>query len=124
MFRHDFESVSGLCHFWNSGSGAGLGPLNLWTSGSLTLGRFPGMGEARRMGRLGERGGRTVESQGGAGEGRGQRPQMGLAGQRRAWGAIGQESHQGRGTVFEEPRACSSNSGSPGVRIDFPEGSS
>lgn len=47
------------------------------------------------MGRLGERGGRTVESQGGAGEGRGQRPQMGLAGQRRAWGVIGQESHQG-----------------------------
>lgn len=30
--------VSGLCCFWNSGSQAGPGPLNLWTAGSLMLG--------------------------------------------------------------------------------------
>lgn len=92
-----------------------LGPLNLWTSGSLMLGQLPGV-EARRMGQIGRerRGGRGPKPEAPAGTG------WAEAGS----DAICQDSPVGqswRGSVLEEPHACSINSGSLGTRRGFPE---
>lgn len=56
----------------NSGSGPWLGSLNLWTSDSLMLGRFPGVGEARRLGQIGREGREAAEAKE---EGRGLKPE-------------------------------------------------
>ena len=60
--------------------------------------------------------------------GRGPKPEApaGTCGAKTGSDAILQDSHQvqsWRGSVLEEPHACSINSGSLGIGRDFPEGS-